>query len=149
MDSVAFCFVRLPSSNVGVSLNAFPETVPHLLALTELALIGLSVGPVVDSLAVCFSIHVESLEGVPRGKVLEARAMPLVAVPVAFVDSAVVVHHHSFAMSLECGVVDLSSEYGVFIPFDSKAFRFSNMLIVELLRDHVVVLDCITEVLID
>lgn len=95
MDAIPFRLAHPPLSNIAVSLGASPHAGAVLESVDPLSFIGLSVFPNVFSDSFGFAVDVLSLIGAAIWEYFEASALFVVALPMSFVNSIVVIDHHA------------------------------------------------------
>ena len=100
MDSVPVCLSELPLSNIRVSPSTSPHSRTMLQTVHPFALIRLSVCPYISSQSFRLSVHIAPLVLRVITKSLISFAVLEVVLPRALVHPAVMIDHHSFAMSL-------------------------------------------------
>jgi hypothetical protein len=108
MYSIALSLAIFPLANIGIPIDALPDSVAGLLPFVPLTVIHFSISPDVGSFSVGFTPTELALISVSVGEQLVATAKTLVRLPGTFVDTASVVDYHTFTFSLPF-FVDFSS----------------------------------------
>lgn len=118
--SKAVGFVLVPLADEAVALEAFPESVTLFLSFVPLAIVHFPAGPNILALPVDFAVKVLTLIDIVVTEALVTKPLPLIILPLSFVNACSGVSHDAFAISF--GVAELSSIYRVFVVLNSKGW---------------------------
>jgi hypothetical protein len=116
MDPIAVGLAELPLADIGVTSGSAPHAGTVLQAVDPLSLVELAVGPEVCADPFGLAIDILSVVLGAIGKLLVALAVLEVGLPLALVQPAVVVHHHSFAVTF--AVEHLAVEHALLVALE-------------------------------
>jgi hypothetical protein len=145
VNSIAFRFSHSPFADVTVSFNAAPHSGAVFESVYPLSFIGLALSPRVFPDSFGFSIYVLTLVCAAIGKHLEACALLVVAFPMSFVDSIVVIDHNS--KSVTTTIHDFSIVCGLSVLFEFEVLRDFQFVEVDNVRSRHIFLELFNKVL--
>ena len=138
MDTISLCLPHLPFSNVTISFCTSPHSRTMFQSVDPLSFIGLAVGPYVFAYTFGLAIHVVTLVIVAVGKHLETNALFVVAFPMPFIHSFVVINDDSHAVPAPVDNFSVVSSFSEFFQleirrvlqfFEVNDVRFRNILL--------------------
>ena len=127
--SVAFALSVFPLPDVGVVLDAHPDTVSVLYTLDKFTIIDLPILPSINALTMRLIVSEIALVVIAGRIVFIPVATAFIAFPVAFVDSSVIVHADTFSLSF--APIQLPFVNAVFVTFDPEIISFPQFVVVE------------------
>ena len=139
VDTVAVYFVFIPFTDIGVTSCTFPDAEALLDPHIPLTVVNFAVRPSIDALAVLDVV--KELSDV-SGSILEefvTAPISLIILPLAFIDSSVVVNEHTKALSTLLNKCTLVQR--ILSSFDPEFVSITDLIIVKQLGDHLVVDD--------
>jgi hypothetical protein len=140
MDPITLGFIVSPLSYIAVSLDSLPDSLSFLHSFRELPIIDFSILPSINPFPICLAHMVLAMISIARREDLESSSMSFVILPFALVDSAIIIRLNSSSIPHESGRVNLSSVNGVSVHFDSEPSALLQLLVCELVRQHLVLL---------
>lgn len=145
MDAIALRLRVHPLTDVRLAIGALPDTVAVFDAFQPLSVVDLSIFPLVNAFSICLSVLKGAMVRVPVRKDFETAPVSLVLEPLTLVDSTIQVNEHSKTFSLPL-MVQLSSVDAVFILLDTKVGASADLIVIELIADHFILLHCVAVV---
>ena len=146
MDAVSLRLRVHPLTDVGLSIGALPDAVPVLDPFQPLSIVDFSIFPLVNTLAIGFTVFVGAVVRITICKHFETAPMSLVLEPLALVNSPIHVDEHSDALSLPL-LIQLASVDAVFVLLDTKIVTLAYFIVIEFIADHFILLHSVTVVL--
>jgi hypothetical protein len=121
VDSVAFSLGVYPLADIALFIGALPDSITLLDTLEPLTIINFAIFPLINALAMGFSLIILPVVDVAVRKDFIAAAMAFIVSPLTFIDTTVVVHKDSLSITLFRVSVQLASIETIFVLFYSKA----------------------------
>ncbi len=129
MHTVPIRFGLEPFADIGVTKDAFPDSLALFESMLPLALVDLPIEPNVDTFAVWLVIFEFALVLIAVGITFDSPAIPIIVEPLAFVEPARAIVHHAKTLSL--AIHKLTPKDRVSVLLDAEQFRLAYLLVVE------------------